>query len=49
MHRSGVPPRPDGGHRGRRNEGATPMGYGIGGILILILVILAIIYFAKRV
>jgi hypothetical protein len=25
------------------------MGYGIGGILILILVILAIIYFAKRV
>ena len=26
-----------------------PMGYGIGGILITILVILAIIYFAKRV
>lgn len=25
------------------------MGYGIGGILVLILVILAIIYFAKRV
>jgi len=25
------------------------MGYGIGGILIAILVILAIIYFAKRV
>ena len=25
------------------------MGYGIGGVLILILVILAIIYFAKRV
>jgi len=25
------------------------MGYGIGGILILSLVILAIIYFAKRV
>jgi len=25
------------------------MGYGIGGILILILVILAIIYFARRV
>jgi len=25
------------------------MGYGIGGILITILVILAIIYFAKRV
>jgi hypothetical protein len=27
----------------------THMEYGIGGILILILVILAIIYFAKRV
>jgi hypothetical protein len=27
----------------------THMGYGIGGVLILILVILAIIYFAKRV
>jgi hypothetical protein len=25
------------------------MGYGIGGILVLILVILAIVYFAKRV
>jgi len=25
------------------------MGYGVGGVLILILVILAIIYFAKRV
>lgn len=25
------------------------MGYGVGGILVLILVILAIIYFAKRV
>jgi len=25
------------------------MGYGIGGVLILILVILAIIYFARRV
>ena len=25
------------------------MGYGIGGVLVLILVILAIIYFAKRV
>jgi len=25
------------------------MGYGIGGVLITILVILAIIYFAKRV
>jgi len=25
------------------------MGYGIGGILVLILVILAIIFFAKRV
>ena len=40
--------RPDGDHSGRQNEGAL-MGYGIGGILILILVILAIIYFAKRV
>jgi len=27
----------------------THMGYGVGGILVLILVILAIIYFAKRV
>ena len=27
----------------------THMGYGIGGILVLILVILAIIYLAKRV
>ncbi len=27
----------------------TTMGYGIGGILVLILVILAIVYFAKRV
>jgi hypothetical protein len=27
----------------------THMGYGIGGILVLILVILAIVYFAKRV
>jgi hypothetical protein len=27
----------------------TNMNYGIGGILVLILVILAIIYFAKRV
>jgi hypothetical protein len=27
----------------------TDMEYGIGGILILILVILAIVYFAKRV
>ena len=25
------------------------MGYGIGGILVLVLIILAIIYFAKRV
>ncbi len=40
--------RPDGDQPGRQNEGAL-MGYGIGGILILILVILAIIYFAKRV
>ena len=30
-------------------KAVTTMGYGIGGILILILVILAIIYFAKRV
>lgn len=27
----------------------SSMGYGIGGVLITILVILAIIYFAKRV
>ena len=32
-----------------RSEGDPHMGYGIGGVLILILVILAIIYFAKRV
>jgi hypothetical protein len=31
------------------NTKGHTMGYGIGGILILILVILAIIYFAKRV
>jgi hypothetical protein len=31
------------------NERTHHMGYGIGGILVLILVILAIIYFAKRV
>ncbi|HUS43318.1 MAG TPA: hypothetical protein VMY16_11695 [Ilumatobacteraceae bacterium] len=30
-------------------KGSQHMGYGIGGVLILILVILAIIYFAKRV
>ena len=30
-------------------ERNTNMGYGIGGILLTILVILAIIYFAKRV
>jgi hypothetical protein len=30
-------------------ERTTNMGYGIGGILLTILVILAIIYFAKRV
>ena len=39
--------------RCRRHAGSTErkhaMDYGIGGILILILVILAIIYFAKRV
>lgn len=28
---------------------SSTMGYGIGGVLILILVILLIIYFAKRV
>lgn len=33
---------------GAQSKG-TRMGYGIGGILITILVILAIIYFAKRV
>jgi hypothetical protein len=32
-----------------RTQGDPHMGYGIGGVLILILVILAIIYFAKRV
>ena len=31
------------------NERKRTMEYGIGGILILILVILAIVYFAKRV
>jgi hypothetical protein len=31
------------------HESRRTMEYGIGGILILILVILAIIYFAKRV
>ena len=38
--------------RGRNTdiiERTSNMGYGIGGILVLILVILAIIYFAKRV
>lgn len=38
----------DNDKRRTRREG-NHMGYGIGGILILILVILAIIYFAKRV
>lgn len=33
----------------RLYERTQIMGYGIGGILILILVILAIVYFAKRV
>ena len=37
----------NGGDRTRRRP--VNMGYGIGGVLILILVILAIIYFAKRV
>jgi hypothetical protein len=32
-----------------RRQEYNNMGYGIGGILILILVILAIIYLAKRV
>ena len=36
-------------HSGAGWRKANIMGYGIGGILILILVILAIIYFAKRV
>ena len=48
---------PNGYFCGRQRPGTMPratreehdMGYGIGGILILILVILAIIYFAKRV
>jgi hypothetical protein len=31
------------------HESSFDMEYGIGGILILILIILAIIYFAKRV
>lgn len=43
----------DGAHRGRSSshntKEVTIMGYGIGGILVLILVILAIVYFAKRV
>lgn len=33
----------------RHQRKDSHMGYGIGGILVLILVILAIIYFAKRV
>lgn len=41
-------PRLSASGRGLRRE-TQHMGYGIGGILILILVILAIIYFAKRV
>jgi hypothetical protein len=36
-------------HAAELTERSSNMGYGIGGILILILVILAIIYFAKRV
>ncbi|WP_420450986.1 hypothetical protein [Ilumatobacter sp.] len=36
-------------HSGGATTERLLMGYGIGGILILILVILAIIYFAKRV
>ena len=33
----------------RHQRKDSHMGYGIGGVLVLILVILAIIYFAKRV
>ena len=36
-------------HPERHQQKGRSMGYGIGGILITILVILAIIYFAKRV
>jgi hypothetical protein len=47
-HRGVVaPPATTVAHRQRKQEHI--MGYGIGGILVLILVILAIIYFAKRV
>jgi hypothetical protein len=49
-------PAPAPGYEPRPGPPAAPaikgdphMGYGIGGVLILILVILAIIYFAKRV
>ncbi len=42
-----APPATTVAHRKRKQE--CTMGYGIGGILVLILVILAIIYFAKRV
>jgi hypothetical protein len=40
-----LPPGAEAAPHGRRPN----VGYGIGGILILILVILAIIYFARRV
>ena len=33
----------------RPNDRKYNMGYGIGGILVLVLVILAIVYLAKRV
>jgi hypothetical protein len=43
----------DGAHaaldRASNRNRSNHMGYGIGGILVLILVILAIIYLAKRV
>ena len=44
-------PRPTGGPSTGTSidKRETLMGYGIGGVLLLILVILAIIYFAKRV
>jgi len=42
-------PHLDGATRRSTTERTLFMGYGLGGILITILVILAIIYFAKRV
>jgi hypothetical protein len=40
---------PPGSDRCPRRKEMNNMGYGIGGVLVLILVILAIIYFARRV